>query len=331
MARAISYDEIHSNVEAELQTLQTEKEQLERQRQNIEQRLEEIIRHEEKLQRVFESLADLLAVYPPVAIPDQSKEVNPVPFASGIDEASLVEQSGAQQVKATSMNQEETTAPSDSDSSTGEESEALVLAVQAVEVSASATQELGADEGSMSQASSFEDSAAISADTSANEEKILRRVADFDPQDFSARFPYLTTTHPVHFLAGKLLEYFGYGLKLAEIARLIELIGYRHNSRNFTDSVHSALKNKRKTTGEFRFSAQKSVWELSHWAVDNQNGGDSLKIGRIDTAVSPQQEQTKDGKSRALPERQRAAKQVAGKGGVKGGANRPIKVLKSQK
>ena len=138
------------------------------------------------------------------------------------------------------MNREETTAPGDSDISTGEGSEALVSAVQALEGSASAAQELAADEGNISEASPSEESAAISADTNANEEKILRQVADFDPQDFSARFPYITTTHPVHFLAVKLLEYFGYGLKLAEIARLIELIGYRHNSRNFTDSVHSA-------------------------------------------------------------------------------------------
>lgn len=331
MTPAISYDEIHSNVEAELQTLQAEKEQLEGQRQNIEQRLEEIIRHEEKLRRVFESLADLLAVYPPVQTLDQSREVNPVPFASAIDEALLIEQSGTQQVKAISMNQEETTAPSDLDGSTNEESESLVSAVQVVEDSASVAQELGTYGSSMSEASPSEDSAANSADTSADEEKILRRVADFDAQDFSARFPYITTTHPVHFLAGKLLEYFGYGLKLAEIARLIELIGYRHNSRNFTDSVHSALKNKRKTTGEFRFNAKKSVWELSHWAMDNQNGGNLLKTERVDTAVSPQQEPKEDWKSRALPERRRAAKQVAGKGAVKGGANRSIKVLKSQK
>ncbi|HLM60052.1 MAG TPA: hypothetical protein VK308_04560 [Pyrinomonadaceae bacterium] len=150
MTSAISYDEIHSNVGTELQTLQAEKEQLERQRRNIEQRLEEIIQHEEKLQRVFEALSDLLAVYSPVKTPDQSREVNPVPFAPGIDVASLIEQSGAQQVKATSINQEETTAPSDVDTSTNEESEALVSAVQAVEGSTSAAREIGADEVSMS-------------------------------------------------------------------------------------------------------------------------------------------------------------------------------------
>lgn len=322
MTSAISYDEIHSNVEAELQTLKAEKEQLEQRRQEIEQRLEEINRHEEKLRRVFESLADLLAIYPPVRIS----------VASGIDEVSLIEQSGTQQVKVTSMNQEDKTALSDSDSSTNEESEALVSAVQAVEGSAVATQELAADKGNMNEASPSENSAALSTDTSANKEKILRQVADFDPQDFSARFPYITTTHPVHFLAGKLLEYFGYGLKLAEIARLIELIGYRHSSRNFTDSVHSALKNKRKTTGEFRFNARKSVWELSHWVVGNQNAGNSFKFEEVDAALSPpQQERTKNEKSRTLPLRGRTAKQVTGKGAGKNGASRPIKVLKSQK
>jgi prefoldin subunit 5 len=56
------YQEIHSNVETELRTLQAKKEQLEQQRQNIEQRLDVINRHEDKLRRVAYSLADLLAV-----------------------------------------------------------------------------------------------------------------------------------------------------------------------------------------------------------------------------------------------------------------------------
>ena len=85
MTSAIGYDEIHSNVEAELRTLKAEKEQLEGRRQEIEQRLGEINRHEEKLRRVFESLADLLAINPAVQAPGQLRGVYPVPLASGID------------------------------------------------------------------------------------------------------------------------------------------------------------------------------------------------------------------------------------------------------
>lgn len=179
------------------------------------------------------------------------------------------------------------------------------------------------------------------ADTDVEDEAVLRQVADFDPQDFLASFPYITTTHPVHFLAGKLLEYFGYGLKLVEIARLIELLGYRHNSRNFTDSVHSALKNKRKTAGEFLFNARKSVWELSHWASNSPVSAGSVideadKTAGDKTPVAGQSKQV-GGENNGTPSHSRETaksspeKIIGNRRNGKKRTDRPIKVLKSQR
>jgi len=67
---------------------------------------------------------------------------------------------------------------------------------------------------------------AISADTGADEESAASKQI-FDPQVLP-RFPYITTTHPVHFLPANCSDTSAAVLKLAEIARLIELIGYRH-------------------------------------------------------------------------------------------------------
>lgn len=332
MTPMTDYEEIHSNVEAELRTLQAEKEQLVRQRQNIEQRLEVINRHEEKLRRIVESLADLLAVNPPLQTSAQTTEIDSAMLAADAVEPSVVVQPEPQGIMDGSTTQEETAAPTDTRALSGTEPEASFPPIEANESSASPAQELGDEQNGTGAATvSLDDTAVVLNRADPNEEAVLRQVADFDPQDFFNRFPYITTTHPVHFQAGKLLEYFGYGLKLAEIARLIGLLGYRHNSRNFTDSVHSALKNKRKTTGEFRFNARKSVWELSHWAGNNPETDSSFKPEEVEAAAPPQQEQTKDGLQRVALGRRETAKLVNKKGAAKSGANRPVRVLKSQK
>ncbi len=341
------YQEIHSNVETELRTLRAKKEQLEQQRQNIEQRLDSINRHEDKLRRVADSLADLLAV----GVSAQAKEVDSAPLAADAVEPFVIEQTEPQQGTDRSTEQKKTAAPTETDALSGTELQAPLAPTEASESSAPlapsapSAQGLEDRQSSPSATTIFHNDAAVSADIGAKEEAVLRQVADFDPQDFLASFPYITATHPVHFLAGKLLEYFGYGLKLVEIARLIELLGYRHNSRNFTDSVHSALKNKRKTTGEFLFNARKSVWELSHWAGNRPVSVDSVtdkadktagdKTAGDKTPVVGQPRQTEGESSGTSPNSRETAKplpkKAAGNKSGKKGTDRPIKVLKSQR
>lgn len=330
------YQEIHSNVETELRTLQAKKEQLEQQRQNIDQRLDVINRQEDKLRRVADSLADLLAV----GVSAQAKEVDSAPLAADAVEPSVIEQTEPQQETDSSTGQKKTAAPTETDALSGTELQAPFAPTETSESSAPSAQGLEDGQSSPSATTTSHNDAAVSADIGAKEEAVLRQVADFDPQDFLAGFPYITTTHPVHFLAGKLLEYFGYGLKLVEIARLIELLGYRHNSRNFTDSVHSALKNKRKTTGEFSFNARKSVWELAHWAGNSPISVDSAidkadKTAGDKTPVVGQPRQAEVENNGTSPNSRETAKPspktAAGNKSGKKGTDRPIKVLKSQR
>jgi hypothetical protein len=333
------YQEIHSNVETELRTLQAKKEQLEQQRQNIEQRLDVINRHEDKLRRVADSLADLLAV----GVSAQAKEVDSASLAADAVEPSVIEQTEPQQGTDSSTGQKKTAAPTETDALSSTELQVPFAPTEASEsLAPSVPSAQGLEEGQSSPSATTisHNDVAVLADIGAKEEAVLRQVADFDPQDFLASFPYITTTHPVHFLAGKLLEYFGYGLKLVEIARLIELLGYRHNSRNFTDSVHSALKNKRKTTGEFLFNARKSVWELSHWAGNGPVSVDSVidkadKTAGDKTPVVGQPRQAEgENNGTSLNSRETAKpspKKVAGNKSGKKGTDRPIKILKSQR
>lgn len=338
------YQEIYSNIETELRTLEAKKEQLEQQRQNIEQRLDSINRQEDKLRRVADSLADLLAL----GVSAQAKEVDSPRLAADALEPSVIEQTEPQPGTNQSTGRKQTAAPTGTDALSGTELQAPFAPTEASEYlasSASSAQGLEDGQSSPSATAISHNEVAVLADISAKEEAVLRPVADFDPQDFLDSFPYITATHPVHFLAGKLLEYFGYGLKLAEIARLIELLGYRHNSRNFTDSVHSALKNKRKTTGEFLFNARKSVWELSHWAENRPVSVDLVidkpEIDKADktagdkTPVVGQSRQAEGENNGTSPNSRETAKpspkKAAGNKSGKKGTARPIKILKSQR
>ena len=271
MTSAINYEEFHSTVETDLRSLLAEKEQLQEQFQNIEQRLAVISLHEEKLRRVRDSLAALLAVNPVADSTPGEMELNTANAAENLNTA----ETSIGEVSEPTVEQAAATA-----ASTNLEPKSPELLLQSSEpensseTASSSVAAAAAEQGvaSLATPSSIGDAAVLT--NSASEAPILQ-IADFAPEDFFERFPHISKTHPVHVLARKLLEYFGSGLRLAEIARLIEQLGYRHNSRNFTDSVHSALKNKRKATGEFRFNAQKSVWELSHWHSNNVAAGNA--------------------------------------------------------
>jgi hypothetical protein len=125
----------------------------------------------------------------------------------------------------------------------------------------------------------------------------------------------------------------------SDIIHIMKMDRHRHNSRNFTDSVHSALKNKRKTTGEFLFNARKSVWELSHSAGNRPVSVDSVidkadKTAGDKTPVVGQPRQA-EGENNGMSSNSRetakpSPKKVAGNKSGKKGTDRPIKVLKSQ-
>lgn len=263
MTVSINYNEIYNQVETELGALRTEKELLLEQQHRIEQRLGAINEHQAKLQRVFDSLADLL--------PMDGFRQDAVSLIELVANENLSDDGAAVAVEPTLANG---SAPSfaETPNETDDRAENVASSVVGAEPSGQTPEFVETAEDFAQPTSipaSSHDRADVSEELSPNvmgaREPTVRQLTDFDRRDFFERFPHVTRTHPVHILTGKLLEYFGYGLKLAEIARLIEQLGYQHNSRNFTDSVHSALKNKRKATGEFRFNAAKSVWELSQW------------------------------------------------------------------
>ena len=263
MTPAISYNEIHSTVETELRSLLAEKEQLQEQLQNIEQRLGVINQHEEKLRRVRDSLADLLSINPVADSTNGEAVLNTADAAEPSIAAEPVIAVQSEEIAAeAAASAVEAAGEPDSQELLLETGESTESANSSDESAHSSAPESDAGESAASRATlSVETPSPIASPNTLS----VPQVADFNSKDFFERFPHISKTHPVHVLARKLLEYFGSGLRLSEIARLIEQLGYRHNSRNFTDSVHSALKNKRKATGEFRFNAQKSVWELSHW------------------------------------------------------------------
>ena len=273
MTASINYDEIHRHVQAELHALQTEKARLLEQRQIIERRLGAVHLREAKLQRVIESLADLFSV------DDSRRAAHP---ATAGDAATLIADGTPAGGEPTAEREFETTlAAVPVDAADRGANDAVPNNVETTfsdgETTSSpiTTELIGLADNAEDLLQPALESESDNAETTVTcastthvvslNERTVRRVADFAARDFFERLPHITNTHPVHILAAKLLDYFGYGLKLHEIAGLIEQLGYKHNSRNFTDSVHSALKNKRKTTGEFRFNAAKSVWELAHW------------------------------------------------------------------
>lgn len=280
MTPSINYSEIYNHVESELRGLRAEKELMLEQQERIEQRLSAICAREAKLQRAVDSLVDLLPA-------DKSRQAGPL--VESIVDANLNGDSAAVPTEPTVANDSASTF-AEMPNEVNDRAEDVASSLVEAEPSKQTTEfvEIAEDfaQPAFAVASGDANAAVLSElplTAASAHEPFVRQLADFDVRDFFERFPHVTNTHPVHILAGKLLEYFGYGLKLAEIARLIEQLGYQHNSRNFTDSVHSALKNKRKATGEFRFNAAKSVWELSRWQNERL---DAEKTGAAKPAAS---------------------------------------------
>src|SRR5690349_6485762 len=95
---------------------------------------------------------------------------------------------------------------------------------------------------------------------------IPRKRKLINPALFFRSYPHLEgAQQPIHILAEKLLDYLGKPTKLRDLTNYIVKIGYRHHSQNFTNTVHTVLKNKRERDGSFYFDPKERMWELGHW------------------------------------------------------------------
>lgn len=236
--------------------LQTEKSQIELRFLQIEQHIGQIDSHEEKLRRVFDSLSDLLD-----ADGTHQTEILGAPVTQVEDSEDEVKDA-SHFLRPVEIESTPVVAPpkiADQATSISVEAETPESASTDTAILLDQLRAIGENNVDSTTLPVNNAASVVTANQSLEE-----KVSTFNPTDFFTRFPHIQRTHPIHVLARKLLEYFDAGLKLGEITRLIERLGYQHSSRNFVDSVHSALKNKRKTTGEFRFNTKKGIWELEH-------------------------------------------------------------------
>ena len=280
------YDEFRKHVQAELLALQADKELLLEERRSIEGRLDAINRHEAKLQSVVDSLIALLAVAAD-RLAETDAAVSAIAAATATPETHDAPESAIAEAPQSATEPTADAAAAVIESEPTSEPPSGLLLIETAGAAGEPNAIIAPPPPSLEPCRITSTPVPAVAATPPLVTAIeLPRVKDFAANDFFRRFPHVANTHPVHLLAAKLLEYFGYGLKLAEIARLIERLGYRHSSQNFTDSVHSALKNKRKATGEFRFNRTTSVWELARWQNNHQTANDANPAANVLSAAA---------------------------------------------
>ncbi len=229
---SFDYAVLNDSVGAELESLRAEKQLLEENIRTTEKRLSEISLREEKLARLSDSLTDLLTTYP------ENTTIQPtLPLAES--EKTISEETAA----------------------VGEPNETAVLRKESAL----------ADAGNKDLPDS---EAAFPAQTSALEtepEAVVPKTTaiaprEFNREEFFENYPHLKgAQQPIHVLAEKLLEYLGRPMKLRDLTDYILKLGYRHHSQNFTNTVHTVLKNKRDRSGSFYFDPKERMWELGHW------------------------------------------------------------------
>lgn len=260
---SFDYAGLNSSVAAELESLRAEKQLLSENIRTTEQRLSAISLREEKLARLSESLTDLLTTYPPVT--NHEADLS----SSTENEKSAIEE----------------TSPS----------------IQSNESALLETNNLikGTDETSVNEfeiASPIPDSALDS--DSGSETEIVDSPAtihrEFNKTAFFEFYSHLEgAQQPIHVLAEKLLEYLGRPTKLRDLTSYILELGYRHHSQNFTNTVHTVLKNKRERNGGFYFDPKERMWELGHWRNSTQSTTtDKAAESDLETAEQSANQQT---------------------------------------
>jgi hypothetical protein len=235
---SFDYAVLNDSVAAELESLRAEKQTLAENIRTTELRLTEISQREEKLARLSESLTDLLTAYP-------------------INETA----------QATSPSIESETPNAEKDSFESPANESALLTGEEAVVDAGQTTLLDAANASPAESSVPEadlDGEIIVPPTITHRE--------FNKAEFFKIYPHLEgAQQPIHILAQKLLEYIGRPAKLRDLTNYIVELGYRHNSQNFTNTVHTVLKNKRERNGGFYFDPKERMWELGHWRNNEQS------------------------------------------------------------
>lgn len=228
------YAVLNDSVAAELESLRAEKQILEANIRTIGQRLSEISLREEKLARLSESLTDLLTTYPP----DKTlQDTLPSP---------------SEREKQFAAKIPETSQPAES---------ALFL------VTETGVEQRGSAPISASEPESDTESAFPKSESGNQAPSIAAEMPrEFNREEFFALYPHLKGgQQPIHILAEKLLEYLGRPTKLRDLTEHILKLGYRHHSQNFTNTVHTVLKNKRDRNNSFYFDPKQRMWELGHW------------------------------------------------------------------
>lgn len=257
------YAVLNNTIASELKSLREEKQALEQNIRTTEERLSEISLREEKLARLSESLTDLLTTYPSVA--NHQADLS----SAESEKSSIVETTPASQLNDSALLETDNLIK-ETDETAGNELEI---------------------------ASPAPDSALVS--DSEPESEVVDPSAtihrEFNKAAFFGFYPHLEgAQQPIHVLAEKLLEYLGRPTKLRDLTDYIVEIGYRHHSQNFTNTVHTVLKNKRERNGGFYFDPKERMWELGHWRNSSTQSTttDEGVVSNLETTEQSEQQQT---------------------------------------
>jgi hypothetical protein len=273
---SFEYAILSNSVAAELESLRAEKQQLAENIRQTEQRLSDISLREEKLARFSESLTDLLTVYP----------------ANGQNQATL---------SSTSESENPAVPETSPEIQTNE---------SAPQINEEPVIDAGAALLNSENTSPVESSVPDSESEGEIAESPVTNNREFDKGQFLDAYPHLRNAQqPIHVLAEKLLEYFGRPTKLRDLTQYILELGYRHHSQNFTNTVHTVLKNKRERNGSFYFDPQERMWELGHWrsastvesvTTNKATESDSETVEQPVVQVNPRKSQEKSDETKTV-------------------------------